>query len=126
MLAGMGTVSAQIDYPVEFTTAFPFTVGYATVPPGTYTIKPDEDNPEILELSGGRVGVLFQTINLSATGPVAKSEVVFKRYGDTYVLKSVWVDGSNTGAQSVAAEGERHAAKNQAAESEQRVPARKK
>ena len=126
MLAGMRTVSAQIDYPVEFTTAFPFTVGYATVPAGTYTIRPDDDNPEILELSGGRVAVLFQTNNAEAAAPVAKSEVVFKRYGDTYVLKSVWVDGSNTGAMSVAAEGERHATKNQGAESEQRVAARTK
>jgi hypothetical protein len=126
LLAGMRTVSAQIQYPVEFTTAFPFTVGYATVPAGTYTIKPDDDNPEILELSGGRVGVFFQTNNAAATAPVAKSEVVFKRYGDTYVLKSVWVDGSNTGAESVAAEGERHATKTHGAESEQRVAARKK
>jgi hypothetical protein len=125
MLVGMRTVSAQIEYPVEFTTAFPFTVGYATVPAGTYTIKPDDDSPEMLELSGGRVGVFFQTNNVAASAPVAKSEVVFTRYGDTYVLKSVWVDGSNTGAASVAAEGERHAAKH-GAESEQRVPARKK
>jgi hypothetical protein len=126
LLAGMRTVSAQIEYPVEFTTAFPFTVGYATVPPGTYTIKPDDDNPEMLELSGGRVGVIFETNNASAKAPVAKSEVVFKRYGDTYVLKSVWVNGSNTGAESVAAEGERHATKKQGAESELRVAARKR
>jgi hypothetical protein len=126
VLVGMRTVSAQIEYPVEFTTAFPFTVGYATVPAGTYTIRRDDDNPELLELSGGRVGVFFETNNAAATAPVAKSEVVFTRYGDTYVLKSVWVDGSNTGAESVAAEGERHAAKKHAAESEQRVAARKK
>lgn len=126
LLAGIRTVSAQLEYPVEFTTAFPFTVGDATVPPGTYTIRPDDDNPAILELTGGRVTVLFLTNNAAAAAAVARSEVVFKRYGDTYVLKTIWVDGSSTGAMSVAAEGERHATKNQGAESEERVAAQRK
>jgi hypothetical protein len=126
VLAGIRSASAQIEYQVEFTTAFPFTVGYATVPAGTYTIKPDDDNPALLQLAGGRVGVYFETNNASAREPVAKTEVVFKRYGDTYVLKNVWVEGSKTGAESVAAEGERHAHKSQASESEERVAARKK
>jgi hypothetical protein len=126
LAAGIQDASAQIDYPVEFTTTFPFTVGYATVPAGTYTIKRDDDNPELLELSGGRVGVFFQTNSATAREPFSKTEVVFKRYGDTYVLKDIWVEGSSTGAESVAAEGERHVAKSQESATEQRVAARKK
>jgi hypothetical protein len=126
LLAGAGNASAQINYPVEFTTTFPFTVGYATVPAGTYTIKPDDDNPELLELTGGRVGVIFQTNNASARDAVSKTEVVFKRYGDAYVLKSVWLDGSTTGAESVTVEGERHLTKSAKAETEERIDARKK
>jgi hypothetical protein len=41
VVAGVQNASAQITDPVEFTTSFPFTVGYATVPAGRYTIRPD-------------------------------------------------------------------------------------
>jgi hypothetical protein len=125
VLAGVQSASAQITDPVEFTTTFPFTVGYATVPAGSYTIRPDDDNPEILLLTGGRASVLFQTQSAAARETPSKTEVVFKRYGDGYVLKDIWVEGSSTGAQSVAVEGERHVAKLGSA-SEQRVAAQKK
>src|SRR5215208_2725897 len=95
-LAGIQSASAAIDTPLEFTTTFPFTVGYATVPAGKYTIRQDDDNPQLLELTGGRVGVFFETNNADAPAPAAKSEIVFKRYGDTYVLKDVWVEGSTS------------------------------
>ena len=124
-LAGIQSASAQIDSPLKFATTFPFTVGHATVPAGTYTIRQDDDNPQMLELTGGRVGVFFETISADAPAPISKSEIVFKRYGDTYVLKDVWIAGSTTGAESVAAEGERHKAKHVASPSEHRVAARK-
>jgi hypothetical protein len=126
VLAGVQNASAQIADPVEFTTSFPFTVGYATVPAGSYTIRPDDDNPQILELSGPRGTVLFQTENAQARQTPSKTEVVFKRYGAGYVLKDIWIEGSDTGAEAVPVEAEKHVAKNQAAQSEQRVAARKK
>ena len=95
VLAGVQNASAQLDETVEFTTSFPFTVGYATVPAGTYTVRPDDDNPRILELSGGHTAVLFQTYIVEAANRPAKTEVVFKRYGDGYVLKDLWVEGSD-------------------------------
>ena len=48
--ASVQNASAQITGAVEFTTSFPFTVGNTTVPAGNYTIRPDDDNPQILEL----------------------------------------------------------------------------
>ena len=124
-LAGVQSASAQVDYPLKFTTTFPFTVGYATVPAGTYTITQDDDNPQLLELTGGRVSVFFQTNNADAKAPASKSEIVFKHYGNRYVLKDLWVAGSTSGAESVAAEGERHMAKRYASPGERRVAARK-
>jgi hypothetical protein len=126
MLAGVQNASAQITDPVEFTTSFPFTVGYATVPAGSYTIRPDDDNLEVFELTGAHGSVLFQTLNTQARQTPSKTEVVFKRYGDGYVLKNIWLEGSDTGAETVAVEGERHLAKNQGSASEQRVAGRKK
>jgi hypothetical protein len=125
LLAGVQNASAQIVYPVEFTTAFPFTVGYATVPAGSYTIKQDDDNPEMLLLTGGRTSVFFQTVGKEAREAPSKTEVVFNRYGDKYVLKDIWVEGETSGAESMAAEGERHMTKHAAAKTEHRVAARK-
>jgi hypothetical protein len=126
LAAGIQDASAQIDYPVEFTTTFPFTVGQATVPAGTYTIKSVDDDPALLELSGERVGLFFQTNNASANGKASKTEVVFKRYGKAYILKAIWLDGADTGYESVAAEGERRVDKSQGPEAEERVAAARK
>jgi hypothetical protein len=126
LLAGAQHASAQIDTSVEFTTSFPFTVGNARVPAGTYSIRQDEDNPQVLELSGGRTAVLFETGNPRASQTPAKTEVVFNRYGDSYVLKDVWVEGSDMGYESIRAEAEKHAAKRGESKGEQRVAGRKK
>jgi hypothetical protein len=126
VLAGVQNASAQIISPVEFTTAFPFTVGNANVPAGSYTIRPDDDNPSMFELTGPHTSVLFQTEDAEARATPAKTEVVFKRYGTGYVLKQIFLAGSNSGAETISVEGEKHAAKQPGAQAEQRVPATKK
>ena len=126
VVAGVQNASAQITLPIEFTTSFPFTVGYTTVPAGSYTIRPDDDNPAIFELTGAQTSVLFQTINAQARETPSKTEVVFKRYGDGYVLKDIWLEGSDSGAETIEVEGERHAAKHHDSDGEERVAARKK
>jgi hypothetical protein len=123
LLTGVHQASAQVISPIEFTTTFPFAVGYANVPAGTYTIRPDDDDPAILRLTGGQVGVLFLTNNVSTPDAAAKTEVVFKRYGDSYVLKDVWMQGSDTGAEALAVEAERHAVARGAAKADYRVAA---
>ena len=60
-VAGAQRASAQIDTSIEFTTSFPFTVGNTTVPAGSYSITPDDQEPQVLELRGGRTSVLFVT-----------------------------------------------------------------
>jgi hypothetical protein len=124
MLAGTPNVSAQIVDTVEFTTAFPFTVGQATLPAGSYTIRQDMDNPSVLQLSGANTGVFFETTDVAAPEP-GKTEVVFKRYGNAYVLKDVFVEGSDIGAESIAAEGERHMTKKTATATDHRIAAKK-
>ena len=125
VLAGVQNASAQIENGLDFTTSFPFTVGSTTVPAGSYTIRPDDDNPQLLALSGKGVAVFFETNVAQPRETPSKTEVVFSRYGDGYVLKDIWVEGSDSGFESVAAEGERHLAKKYAAPSEERVGARK-
>jgi hypothetical protein len=127
LLAGVQHATAQvITDTVEFTTTFPFTVGNTTVPAGTYSIRQDDDSPQVLELTGGRTSVLFETRSTQAPTAPSKTEVVFQRHGDAYLLKSVWLEGQMTGAEATAVEGERHMAKHRGAEGEQRIAGRKK
>jgi hypothetical protein len=126
VLAGVQSASAQVTDPVEFTTSFPFTVGYATVPAGSYTIRPDDENPAVFELTGAQTSVIFQTMDAQARQTPSRTEVVFRRYGDGYVLKDIWVEGSDSGAETIAVDGERRLAKYHSSEGEERVAARKK
>jgi hypothetical protein len=126
MFAGVQNARAQIIDTVDFTTTFPFTVGNTSVPAGSYTIRPDADNNQVLELTGSNASVLFQVDPASARQTPSKTELVFSRYGNAYVLKNIWVEGSNSGVETIPAEGERHASKNSTAKTEQRVAGHKK
>ena len=126
MLASVQSASAQITGAVEFTTSFPFTVGNATVPAGSYRITPDSDNLAIFELTGGRTAVLFEANFAEASETPSKTEVVFKRYGNGYVLKNIWMEGDRTGAETLAAEGEKHTSKRPGPTTEHRLAAVKK
>ena len=126
VLAGVQNASAQITNLVEFTTAFGFTVGNATVPAGSYTIRPDDDAPNILILTGAHGDVIFQTENKNQKSIPSQTEVLFNHYGDGYVLKGIQVEGSETGYVTIPVEGERHVTKRGASNGEQRVDARKR
>jgi hypothetical protein len=124
-LGAVQNASAQITNTVEFTTSFPFTVGNATVPAGHYTITPDDDDPNILVMTGSRADVLFQAENQQQQTAAAKTEVTFNRYGDGYLLKGIQVEGSEVGYVTIPVEGERHVVKRGASNGEQRIAAKK-
>jgi hypothetical protein len=124
ILLGGGAARATIDRTVEFKTTFPFVVGATTVPAGSYTIKPDSDNENVLELSGSGVGVFFEVRDATLPKSPAQSELVFERYGDRYALHGVWLQGETEGAVTAVAEPEKHLAKSGAQPTEHRVPAK--
>lgn len=123
LFAGVPQVHAQVTGPITFTTTFPFAVGHATVPAGSYTIAPDDDAPGVFQLTGAHIGVLFLATEAEARQTPAKTEIVFMRYGEEYVLKDIFVEGSATGAESIVGEAERHASKRGESKSEHRVSA---
>ena len=90
------TVRAQ-EYVLEFKTSFPFTVGDATVPAGRYTITPTASDLLVLELRSGEFSVLFGTTIGSRRDPSTRTEIVFERYGERYVLKRIWTEGADIG-----------------------------
>jgi hypothetical protein len=125
-VSGAALAHAQVSDPVEFTTSFAFTVGNTTMPPGSYEIRRDTDNGTVYRIESAKkhIGTLFEVEPTSMNNPPAKSEVVFKRYGSGYVLKSVWEQGSSEGVQTVVAEAERHHVKHGGNVTETRVPAK--
>jgi hypothetical protein len=124
MLASISAAQAQIPNPVGFTTTFPFTVGSTTMPAGSYTVTPSDDDSLLFELTGADrgTGVYFEVESASApTG--AKTGVSFERDGLAYVLKNVWVEGSAYGVEVTTAESPRHHITSVGVMGEQRVPA---
>jgi hypothetical protein len=103
-LLGSATVIAQqFSDSIAFTTTFPFSVGNATLPPGKYTVRSIEDEKSVMEVSGVNTptSVMLEVEPASSEQPHKKGEVVFKKYGDKYVLSEVWPEGSNAGALAV-------------------------
>ncbi len=95
----LGSAFAQIFSSVEFATTTPFTVGNATVPPGKYIIRLTDD-PSMLEIANlaGTISVLIEVETLDASSPAKRTLVTFNKYGERLVLKSVVVEGQETGA----------------------------
>jgi len=48
----------------------------------------DDDNPQILELTGAHTSALIQAQGTEAPKPSDKTDLVFKRFGDRYVLRT--------------------------------------
>jgi len=125
VLAGVHNASGQIDNALEFTTSFPFVVGNTTLPAGSYTITPADEDPQILALRGEGTEVFVATESAQPNQVSSKDEVVFKQYGDRYVLKNIWPAGSTIGYVTENALGEQRTAKSSGATSESRVTAQK-
>jgi len=105
---GVHHAGAQIGRPLEFTTAFPFTVGKTTVAGGTYSISAVASDQATLELRGRTASVVELARQTRPAATPAKTEVVFEHYGDRYILKNVWVAGSAVGYEFDVKSAERH------------------
>ena len=92
-------LAAQIDNAVDFTTSFPFYVGNAKMPAGSYKITPSDSDGNILQVESND-GVHSAFVGVIATHseqPHTQSDVTFHKYGDTEYLNRVWVEGQRYG-----------------------------
>jgi len=94
---GVHDARAQLSGTIEFTTAFPFTVGKTTMAGGTYSISSDALDKSTLEIRGRTASAFELTRQARPRATPSKTEIVFERYGKHYILKSVWVAGSAVG-----------------------------
>jgi hypothetical protein len=121
------TAGVQIAKRVTFTTTFPFTVGNAKFPPGSYSIRPSEDDSEIMEITSadGKISAMFETTAAESPKMPSKGEVVFKKYGENYVLSEVYEPGSKTGSMVIKSHAERQHEKKGGTPTKESVPTTK-
>jgi hypothetical protein len=117
----------QIINRITFSTTFPFTAGNTKFPAGSYSIRPLDDDSEIMEISSadGKISALFETMTAELPRTPSKGEVVFKKYGDSYVLSEIYEPGSKTGAMTIKSHAERQHAKKGATPTKETVPTTK-
>jgi len=110
---GVCGAKAQIGNSVKFRVSDPFVAGESTFPAGSYSITQDPEEQGLLLVSASddkhRAFVVAEPID--AGSPRKKSEVIFNKYGDTLVMKEIWVQGNIGGYLLVTSHAEKRAAK---------------
>ncbi|HEY1993862.1 MAG TPA: hypothetical protein VGG81_05620 [Edaphobacter sp.] len=107
-------LTAQIVNGVDFTTSFPFYVGNAKMPAGSYKITQSDMDESILEIQSadGAHSALIEFVPTHSAQPHPQSDVTFHKYGATEYLNRVWVGGQRYGMKVDATKAETKAAAN--------------
>jgi hypothetical protein len=91
MAAASPSQAAEVSADVPFS----FTVNGATLPPGTYTVSTSGALGSVLVR--GATGSAFAISNRLDTNGSDDCKLVFHKYGDTYILRQIWMGGGSTG-----------------------------
>jgi hypothetical protein len=98
---GQGIASAQIgDTTIEADITHAFIVGNTTLPAGKYEIRALYDtDPNTFEIrsANGHTAAIFETHSAQANRTPRKTELVFNKFGDSYFLSQIWLEGSDLG-----------------------------
>ena len=92
-------LTAQIVNGVDFTTSFPFYVGNAKMPAGSYKITQSDMDVSILQIQSndGVRSAFVEFLPMHSAQPHPHSDVTFHKYGDTEYLNRIWVRGQEYG-----------------------------
>ncbi len=103
-VCGATRANAQMVEALRFTTTFTFTAGGETFPAGTYTIRPMELDPTVLEITNVK-GTRTTLFTVEPAGSHAnqkiEDEVVFKKQGDQYTLSQIWDGAEQVGVEAM-------------------------
>jgi hypothetical protein len=126
-LFGLRGAYGQIDSEVHFKMSSGFVAGSAAFPAGSYIITVDNDDPGVLQISNAdhSHSVWVQAEPMQSQAAPLKTQVLFNKYGDTWVLKQVWLQGHPIGLLVPRGIPEKKAQK-QGAPSQQSVPGNSK
>lgn len=105
---------AQIPTQVTFEAPFAFYAGNAQFPAGKYSITQPEDPDDLLLIrsADGSHSVLVEFEPISSITPPEKTEITFKKYGDSEFISNVTVQGEDIAMKVVPSKVEKNAAKN--------------
>ncbi len=112
-LSASGT-KAQLDSGgMTFAVSSSFVAGEATLPAGSYKIEQDPDDSGVLQITNmaGSHSVMVMAELVETDAPRKKTEVIFSKYGNTLVLKQLWLAGNDSGYLIIAGHAEKKAAK---------------
>jgi hypothetical protein len=92
-------LAAQIANGVDFTSAFPFYVGNAKLPAGTYKITQSDTDTSILQIQSndGTHSAFIDFTPTYSAQPHPHSDVTFQKYGDAEYLNRIWIEGQQYG-----------------------------
>jgi dihydroorotase-like cyclic amidohydrolase len=112
-VAVSGTKAQGASGGVTITISSPFVAGEATLPAGSFTVTQDPDDSSVVDVANtaGTHQVLMLVEAVESEQPRAKSEVIFSKYGNTLVMKQIWVAGLNTGYVVITSHAEKKAVK---------------
>jgi hypothetical protein len=81
---------------IEFKAPGPFLAGQTSFPAGTYTLRQSQDDLTAWEIFGDSksASAWLLTEPMDSEGPKSKTELTFHKYGNTLVLKQIWVQGN--------------------------------
>ena len=116
VLAGLSFVSnvrAQGGNAIEFKATSSFVAGDTKFPAGTYTIRQEPESQMEWEISNDTKGysTFLLTDPANSTPSGQKAEVTFQKYGNTLVLKEIWIPGLASGFSVQTSYAEKKAAK---------------
>jgi hypothetical protein len=80
---------AQLTGPMTVEVPFAFVAGKKVLPAGTYVFSPSTRSTILVRASNGENASIVTTMASDAKDSLGRSEVLFKRYGDTYYLAEV-------------------------------------
>jgi len=94
----VNTGQAQLIGVLQFTVNSSFAVDNVVLPSGTYTLKQDVEDSGLFTVSDndGKHSIYISCENIEVSSPTTKTELTFRKYGDTLVLKEIWIAGSTT------------------------------
>ena len=91
--------SAQIVDGVDFRTSFPFYVGNAHMPAGSYKVTQSglDDQILLIQSENGSHSAFIDFVPTESATTYADTKAIFHNYGDTEYLNKLWVEGETYG-----------------------------
>ena len=112
-LSFVSSVRAQGGNAIEFKATSAFVAGDTKFPAGTYTIRQEPESQMEWEITNDTKGfsAFLLTDPTNSTASSQKAEVTFQKYGNTLVLKEIWIPGLASGFSVQTSYAEKKAAK---------------